>query len=514
MQVSIPPSGINQPVDETVLYNIGIERAFLACIIQNPKLIYEAENKITPNDLYHPSHRYLYNVILHLKKRLETHNKKLSFDISILLSEASRLGKKDIFEEKVGGLEYLQNIANFQGISFDSFHNYIDTLLCCSLKVQAYRKTIHIQELLFSSHNKEPDEILNEIQTNYSSLNKYSIDNEIRCLGDGIMDFLKECELVHEGKISFGVNITFLPQLMNVLNKIRRRQFIILFARPKTGKSTFLLNIAIDVAAQNIPVLYLDTEMTEDEQRSRALSKMSGIREWDILEGKYLDSEQQKETLYNFAKLLQELPIHYIAAKGWSIDSIISKIKQFQMRYVGTEKVDGIERTKDCLIIYDWLKIPDKGDLKSVKEYQELGFIATKLNDVISQLDIPLIAGAQANREGNQQDVGLKSALHAQNFLADSDRLLRFCTCLMWLRRLNLQEKELAKDLPPELFFNQMIHVLDQRKGPVCLEGICLDFNGNVLTYTEKPYTDLDELKKKQKENTVEESVNIEEIFK
>ena len=87
---------------------------------------------------------------------------------------------------------------------------------------------------------------------------------------------------------------------------------------------------------------------------------------------------------------------------------------------------------------------------------------------------------------------------------------------------------ELVSKLPDDRFFNQMIHILDQRNGPSCLKGIPMFYKGPFLTYEEREYIDIfneeemnkiiskeepeqDEEKGKEKKETEEQ--DIEEIF-
>jgi hypothetical protein len=227
--------------------------------------------------------------------------------------------------------------------------------------------------------------------------------------------------------------------------------------------------------------------------------------------GEFLDNEEKNKVLVEYANKLSNAPLYYVAAKGGDVNKICAYMKEFVEKYVGFETTpDGNKKTKECLVVYDWLKVADSDSLKRVKEYQELGFLATALNDTRRELDIPLIAGAQANRFGNEKEVGLDSAFNAQNFLADSDRLLRFCTCLIWLRRLNFDESNLMKEHMnehPNDGYNQMIHVVDQRGGPICLEGIGLSFTGENLTYQEKEPVNLLKVKVGKKKRTKEEKM-------
>lgn len=482
----------NQAVleEERQIYDTGMERALLSVLMKDPMLIHEVRSKLTRHDFYNVFNRAIYEAMLYFVDRQSLSGGTLCFDIPSMLSMAEKVGKLDSFKEKVGGMEYLNNIY-ISPSDTKSFSVYMEAILNCSARVKFYRKGRQVQQEALKNSTETRNMFVGRIEREIDELIAGEQTGEIIHLGKSARDFLKTCEL-NRGRNKVGVEVSMMPRLMKLLNGFRRKQFIILFARPKTGKSAFFLNVGIDVAGlQGIPVLYIDTEMSADEQQSRIISKWSNVNEWDIENGRYIESEDKKRAVNEVVNLFENSPFFYLPAKSMPVDEVIAQCRTFRDRHVGFEDFGGKERTKPCLIIYDWLKIAEKDSLQNVKEYQELGFIATKINNMSKALDLPVLVGAQANRFGADKAVGVQSASHAQQFLADSDRLLRFCTCLMWLRRLNFDEMKIASMLKPEHFFNQMIHVVDQRKGPVSMEGICLNYKGERLAYQEMDYVDL-----------------------
>jgi replicative DNA helicase len=482
-----------ETMNERDIYDLGAERAFLACLMNNPVFVPMAVIKVKADDMYGSQNAVIYRAILYLYAKAAKNGYKMKYDASSMISAMKDMKCLANFTKEVGGLEYLSNIQ-IAPSDPGSFEFYMDTVLNRSARVKMFRRALDFQRRSVEDMSSDAFELVSELNKGMAEISdRYCKSSSIIKLGDAVPNMLDEFKRAKTNPAVSGVRATFMPKFMSILHGFRRRQFIILFARPKVGKSALLLNIGIDVALQNIPVLYIDTEMSADEQVSRGLSKCSGIREWDLMDGIYLEDEGKTRTIEEISKIFMEAPMYYTPARGISTDEIIAKMREFKERHVGTEIIDGREKTKPCLILYDWLKVSDKDSLNNIKEYQELGYIATKINDAISELDVPIICGAQANRFGNDKGVGIKSATHAQNFLADSDRLLRFCTCLAWLRRLNVEEQEIANTLPPERYFNQMLHIVDQRKGPTCMEGICLQYIGEKITYKEVEYTNLEE---------------------
>ena len=500
--------------DETSLYATGIERSFIACLMKYPELATSAAAAIGVDDIYSPNYKVLYKTIMRMKEHYDTKHEKYCFSQELICRWLDSASDKDkeVIESTVSRFTFLNMIQSAAGVDIESFGKYLDVIRQTSALVKTYRVCKNLEDRVMDpSSITDAQGLVMEAENAFSQIRVDDTCSAISKLGDSIDELLDDSKFNKANKGRVGIWLPKFPRLMKVLNGIRRTQFIILFARPKTGKSSLLLDMALSTAVQGIPCLYIDTEMVAKEQASRALSNWSGVREWDIMGGDYIDDEVKERSIKEFSDKLKNAPLYYVSAKGGDVNKICGYMHEFVDRYVGYETLpNGAKKTRECLVVYDWLKVADSDSLKKAKEYQELGFIATALNDARRELDIPLIAGAQANRFGNDKEVGVDAAFNAQNFLADSDRLLRFCTCLIWLRRLNFDEtilmKEYAEDHPCDAY-NQMIHVVDQRGGPVCLEGIGLRFTGANLSYEEVEPVDFQKLKLGKKKRTKEEKL-------
>jgi replicative DNA helicase len=504
---------------EKEIYHFGIETALISVFMQHPETIEKAIARQLKCEHFQNSYSsYIYKCMLAVRNKEKKNSRVPHFDCTSMLNEARKINKEteERFIKNAGGLQFLNNLQENVTVSINSLDYYLDSIFQRYIRIQAFRAAKRIQELAISSEQSEPNEFIGEMNRIIEDVSRLNTDDsEIVRLGENIQELLDECKL-NKGQATNGIFVSFLPRLMEVLNGIRRKELIVLFARPKTGKSGIFMNIAEDVACkQNIPVLYIDTEMCVDEQQSRVLSKMSCVNEWRILNGSFLDDDSEVIRVGKAQELLHKAPFYYVRASGLTPDGLVQVCEKFVNDHVGHfEIAPGVKKTNNCLIIYDWLKVPESSSSKREKEYQQLGDIATVLNDrVAKNLDVPMICGAQANRMGAGKDIKGNAADHAQQFLGDSDRILRFCTCLIWLRWLKQEEAEKVALLDTEQYFNQMIHVLDQRKGPKHLDGIPLHFIGERITYIEKDVVNLDKVtennSQENKDECTEESKDI-----
>jgi len=204
----------------------------------------------------------------------------------------------------------------------------------------------------------------------------------------------------------------------------RRGTVNVIGARPKVGKSTFCLNLAKNVASNNIPVLYLDTEMKKETQASKLVSLVSKVSLNSIETGEFATKENLSAAVSNSLKDISLLPISHVSASGKKPAELLSVVRRWLSSTVGKDK-NG--HTNDCLIILDYLKTMDMGDLGNNQEYQYLGDFITKMHNFAIKYDVPILSTVQLNRDGiNREDGGVVSG---------SDRILWLCSSLAFLKK-------------------------------------------------------------------------------
>tara|TARA_R110001599_G_scaffold3100_2_gene17441 strand:- start:990 stop:2468 length:1479 start_codon:yes stop_codon:yes gene_type:complete len=200
---------------------------------------------------------------------------------------------------------------------------------------------------------------------------------------------------------------------------LRRKCVDLVAARPKVGKSMFGDAVAMHVSSElNIPVLVLDTEMSKKDHHNRMLACLSGVEINNITTGKFAESEIDKEKVLAARDKLKEIPYHYISIAGESFENILSQMRKWIYQHVG---FDDNGQTKDCLIVYDYLKLMgSEGISSSMQEYQVLGFQITKLHNFMVKYDAPCLAFVQLNRDGITKE--------STDVVSGSDRLIWLCT--------------------------------------------------------------------------------------
>ena len=217
---------------------------------------------------------------------------------------------------------------------------------------------------------------------------------------------------------------------------LRRKCVDLVAARPKVGKSMFGDAVALHVTQNlDIPVLMLDTEMSKEDHLNRMLANLSGVDINRISTGKFAENEIDKRKIEEAAEKLKSIPYHYISIAGQPFENILGLMRKWLYQHVG---VDENGRTKDCLIIYDYLKLMGSdGISNSMQEFQLLGFQITQLHNFCVKHDVPCLSFVQLNRDGITKE--------STDVVSGSDRLIWLCTSFTIFKMKS--DEEIADDL-------------------------------------------------------------------
>ena len=238
------------------------------------------------------------------------------------------------------------------------------------------------------------------------------------------------------------------------------------------GKSTLLTNWATKLAiGDQIPLIYFDTEMDSRQQEDRILSILSGVPHKEIVSGMYVidtengRAEKKIEALKAAVQMLKDGNYYHIYMPNFTIDKVNAVAKKFKMQH-------DIQA-----IFFDYLKFPSSqvAGLKSVQEWQMLGYITSGLKDLAGTLGLPVYSACQENR--NNVSSSDKDATN----IGGSDRILQLASKMLFL--VNKTDEEIAKE--GESNGNQRLIIKYQRNGESDCPPINLRFDRPRLTIKE-----------------------------
>lgn len=168
----------------------------------------------------------------------------------------------------------------------------------------------------------------------------------------------------------------------------QKGNLIILGARPSVGKTAFALNLARNAAVEfNHPVAFFSLEMTSMELTDRLIATESGISS-DKIKGKVKLEPYEWQVLEKSVGKIFKAPLYIDETPGITLTEFVAKAKRL-VREKGVE-----------IIFVDYLQLMHSGkpQVGGFSKVQEVTEISNTLKTTAKELNIPIIALAQLNR--------------------------------------------------------------------------------------------------------------------
>lgn len=243
-----------------------------------------------------------------------------------------------------------------------------------------------------------------------------------------------------------------------------------------THNTVWCDNVALHVAGVlKVPVLNLDTEMSREEHLARILAHLSSVPIKEIENGTYGKDPSKRQAVRQAAAYLKTIPYEYESVINKSFEEQVATIRRWTLKNVG---VDESGKTKDCLVVYDYLQLTDASEFGGgdFKEYQILGFQMLSLLRLAARCDIPILSMLQLNREGIDKET--------TGTAAGSDRIIWKCANFSILKRKT--EEELAEDGGEEEGNLKLVPVIARHGEALAPQDyINLKFEGKTATLKE-----------------------------
>lgn len=403
------------------LCDLAVERIVLSGILQHGEDAYIDCGDILQTSSFTDSfNQIIYKCVCHLYEEKDIKE----FDSASIVASCYELGFGKI-SEKRENVQHLKSLFNSSS-SKTNLRKWAGQLRKLSIARELYSRLVEASGEVEKINGSETiDHILSIAEKTIfdftASLNEEDSSNP-KLISDDIDAFLDNIESNPKQTIGISSGMPYYDKAIG--GGFRRKTVSLISARSKVGKSYIALCMALHIAENlKIPVLYLDTEMTQHDHISRAIPNICTrngvpitINEFES--GSYSYSDFKKNKVREAAQQFKQLPLHYLNVSGKPFEETLSIMRRWTEKEVG---YDECGNRKDCLIIYDYLKMMDGDGINdSLKEYQILGFYTTALHNFAVRYDVPILTMTQLNRDGIDKE--------NQAVISGSDRILWLVT--------------------------------------------------------------------------------------
>lgn len=236
---------------------------------------------------------------------------------------------------------------------------------------------------------------------------------------DGLIDRLKEHPEV--GTPLYG------PLINTVTRGARLKKFYLRSAATGVGKSRSMIADACYIACNEIfdeqfgwihngasePTLYIATEQEKEEIQTMMLAFLSGVNEEHILNGQYVEDEEER--VRKAAQILKNSPLYIEELPDFSLKDVEDKIKK-NIRDHGVKYVfhDYIHTSLKILE-----EITRRSGGVKLREDNILFMLSTKLKDICNQYGIFIMSATQLNGDYQQSETPDQNLLRGAKAIAD-----------------------------------------------------------------------------------------------
>jgi len=445
------------------VFNPGSERSLISICLKDPDKIIDVESSnIFAEHFSVPGHKYIFIAMMYL------YSKQIKPTPMAIIEVLSGEKAKNAVDE-LGGLEYL-TILEESNIQSDNLPIFIEKIKQSYTRKILLKISDNVRDFVLSDKAEvlNPSELINFAEQKIIDISVNTDTSEVYKMGNNTIDVLTQ-RAKKPSQIP-GLEVGW-NQYDEYTNGAQPGDLIILCAESKVGKSITLTNWATKLAIKDqIPILYIDTEMNEREQEDRILANLTGIPHKEIVSGLYVvdttsgKAEDKIARLKTAQKELQLGYYYHVYMPQFTTEKVIALAKKFNKQF-------GIKA-----LFFDYIKIPSsQANFRQQQEYQALGYFTSGLKELAGILKIPIFTACQANRSD------LNTSNPDATNIGGSYRILQLASKLMFL--VNKSEEQIAKDGFQN--GNQQLIIKYQRNAASDCSPINIIFDKPIIRQTE-----------------------------
>lgn len=355
---------------------------------------------------YRPDHRLLYETLI------DVYDQNKPIDIHVVEEELTRRG---IYED-VGGRDYLIDLVQSVPSAANAEY-YARIVRDKALLRDLIQCTGRIMQ---SAYDQEEDAttILDQAEKELFAVAEQRISNQVVQIREFLDQTMQQIESFQEGHLT-GVPTGF-TELDHLLGGMQFGDMIVVAARPSMGKTALALSMLDYIGiVENQPCAFFSMEMGKLQIAQRMICSHAQVDMHRLRHGRLTEQERTKLKLVcgnmrNYKIFIDDTP-------GMSVMELRAKARRLKMLH-------------DIRVIFvDYLQLMyDRASAES--RQQEIAAISRGLKALARELNIPVVALAQLNRqvegrEGNrprmsdlresgaiEQDADVVALLHREEY--------------------------------------------------------------------------------------------------
>jgi len=358
--------------ERTLPHNLEAEKSVLGAILINNQAFNQAAEVIDAQDFFRDAHRRIFEKMVGLTDRSEP------VDFVTLTDELTRAGELD----EVGGPAYVSSLTD--GVPRSANVEYYARIV---KEKSTLRRLIQASnEVLVRAYDAEEDadDLLDEAERTIFSIAEGRMRSgfvKLSELVDGGYAMLEQLQ-ANRGLVT-GVPSGFV-ELDEMTSGFQKSDLVIVAARPAMGKTSFVMNIALNAALEaGKSVGVFSLEMSKEQLFLRMLTSEARV-DAHRFRGGFLGEQDYERLNGAFARLHD--------AKVFIDDTASAGILEMRAKSRRLKLEHGLD-----MLIIDYLQLM-QGRGRFDNRQQELASISRALKILAKELQIPILALSQLSR--------------------------------------------------------------------------------------------------------------------
>ena len=429
------------------------EQCVLGAMMLDETVLVAAIDALSTKSFYFPGHRHIFSSAENL------FSKQSPVDVITVTDE---LASEELLEQ-AGGPVYLSELVDTVPTTAN-YEHYIKIVRGKWLMRELISAANRIASKCYEG-NQEVGELLGNAQIELFDIDKLRKHGEFKKLGQMMGEAAKHLEklIANKGSIT-GVDTGF-AKLNDMTTGLHGGELIIIAARPSVGKTALALNLAENAAINdNKAVAIFSLEMTALQLVMRILASHVRIDAQKLRRGGL--TQQDLSLLLNASAALKKADIYIDPSATLTPLEVSARCRRLKA-----------ENPNLGLVIIDYIQLMQGAGKSSENRQQEISYISRSLKALALELDLPVVALSQLNRESEKGNE--KGARPKLSQLRESGAIEQDADLVLLLFRKYMTSHDPKDENTAELI------IAKQRNGPI--GNILLKFECNYARFEDPP---------------------------
>ncbi len=359
-------------MDRTLPHNLEAEKCVLGAILIDNQAFNQAAEVIDSQDFFRDAHRRVFDKMVRLSERSEP------IDLVTLKDELARAGELD----EVGGPAYISALTD--GVPRSANVEHYARIV--KEKSTLRRLIQSANEVLVRAYDAEEDadDLLDEAERSIFQIAEGRMRSGFVRVGDLVDGGYQLIERLQAQRgLVTGVPSGF-ADLDEMTSGFQKSDLVIVAARPSMGKTSFVLNMAVNSAVDaGKSVGIFSLEMSKEQLFMRMLTSESRV-DAHRFRGGFLGEQDYARLVGAFARL-HDAKVFIDDTPGIGILEMRAKCRRLALEH-------GLD-----MVIIDYLQLM-QGRGRFESRQQELSSISRSIKILAKELEVPILALSQLSR--------------------------------------------------------------------------------------------------------------------